>query len=325
MNGKELITRAIEFKRPERLPMQYSEFGITDCVGFGLNYGMEWIKPYTEFKDYWGCVWVRSEKENSGQCKGYPLKDWSDLDAYNFPDPDTEQYYQHVEGALNGNEDKYIFLAQFHLLFERLHFLRGFENVLMDLYINRDKLEFLVDKIVDFNVRIIQNTAEIAKGRIDGFFFTDDWGTQNDTFIDPKLWNEFFKPKYKRIFDACKEVGWHVWMHSCGKINKIIPGLIEAGVNVLNLLQPRTLGIEEIGREFAGKVCFNTAGDIQHTLPFKGKEEIREEARLLLKKWATKDGGFILFDYVDGNAIGVPFEKRKWAFEAFCEFDPYKK
>jgi uroporphyrinogen-III decarboxylase len=138
------------------------------------------------------------------------------------------------------------------------------------------------------------------------------------------LWDEFFKPRYKRIFDAVHAAGWQVWMHSCGKVNEIIDSLIDIGVDVLNLQQPRALGIEEIGRRFAGRVCFSTLCDIQHTLPFASDEDVRKEAKLLIDHWATKEGGLFICDYGDGRAIGVSAERKKLMFEAFREFDPWK-
>ena len=73
-----------------------------------------------------------------------------------------------------------------------------------------------------------------------------------------------------------------------------------------------------------GKVCFSSLCDIQHTLPYKSEKEIREEAELLLRHWGTKDGGFILSDYGDGEAIGVADEKKAAMLRAFQDFDPWK-
>jgi uroporphyrinogen-III decarboxylase len=183
----------------------------------------------------------------------------------------------------------------------------------------------LADKIVEFDLTVIRNISGRFPGAIHGFLFSDDWGTELATFIRPSLWDEFFKPRYKRVFDAAKAAGWHVWMHSCGKVNGIIESLIDIGVNVLNLQQPRILGIEEIGRSFAGRVCFSSTCDIQHTLPFKGERDIIEEARLLMDCWGTEKGGFILSDYGDGRAIEVSDAKKKIMFDAFMKYDRWKQ
>jgi uroporphyrinogen decarboxylase len=155
--------------------------------------------------------------------------------------------------------------------------------------------------------------------------FSDDWGTEQDTFISPRLWREFFMPRYARIFDAAHAAGWVVWMHSCGQIAGIVDSLVEAGVDVLNLQQPRVFGIEAFGKRFAGRVAFETLCDIQKTLPFKGKDEIEEEARLLLEHWGTPAGGFILGDYGNSAAIGVAQEKKHWMLEAFLAADRWKQ
>ena len=113
-------------------------------------------------------------------------------------------------------------------------------------------------------------------------------------------------------------------MHSCGKINELIDSLIEVGVDVLQLEQPRALGIEEIGRRFSGRVCFESLCDIQHTLPTGNPAEIREEARLLLERWGTANGGFILVDYGDARAIGVEQQVKQVMLDAFLEADPWR-
>jgi uroporphyrinogen-III decarboxylase len=213
----------------------------------------------------------------------------------------------------------------FMLLFEQMHTLHGFQNTLLDLHLDREGMEMLADRIVDFNLGIIDNISGRFPTSIHGLTFSDDWGTEQATFISPHLWDEFFRPRYKRLFDAMHGAGWHVWMHSCGKVNAILEALIDIGLDVINLQQPTALGIEEIGEEFRGRICFESLCDIQHTLPFKGAEEIREEARLLLRTWAAPDGGFILSDYGDGRAIGVDLEKKQVMLGAFMEADPWKR
>lgn len=209
------------------------------------------------------------------------------------------------------------------LLFERMHALHGFENTLVDLRLEPDRMAWLADRIVEIDLGIMENIARRFPGRIHGFNFTDDWGTEQDIFVRPDMWDEFFKPRYKTLFDAAHSHGWQVWMHSCGKINAIIESLVEIGLDVIEPQQPRVLGIEEIGKRFRGRICFASLCDIQHTLPFKSDIEIQEEARLLLKEWATPEGGFILIDYGDGAAIGVGLEKKQVMLDAFLEADPF--
>jgi hypothetical protein len=324
MSSYEVVRRAIEFERPERLPLRFEALGLSDVHSVSWNQIGTGDKSLPQATDEWGCLWMRSEMDNMGQVKGHPLANWRALAHFWWPDPDDPAFYEGMEEHLSGSEGKYIITSIFMLLFERMHALHGFENTLVDLYLERERIEILADRIVEFDLGIIRNIARRFPGCIHGLGFTDDWGTQQAVFVNPRLWDEFFKPRYKRIFDAIHEAGWHVWMHSCGRINAILESLIEIGLDVINLQQPRALGIEKLGQRFRGRICFESLCDIQHTLPFKGAKEIREETLLLLEHWAVPGGGFILSDYGDGQAIGVELEKKRIMLDAFLEADPWR-
>ena len=205
------------------------------------------------------------------------------------------------------------------LLFERMQALLGFERTLTGLVLEREWMEELAERIVTFDLGIIRNISTRFPGKIHGFHFTEDWGTQRGLFIKPILWEDFFRPYYERIIASIHNAGWHVWMHSCGKINSILGSLIEMGVDIIEIQQPHAVGIEEIGKQFKGKICFASLCDIQHTLPFKKEDEIRAEAKQLLEQWSTPEGGFILIDYADGNAIEVSLEKKRSHAGSFFE------
>lgn len=325
MTGYEVVCRAIEFERPDRLPLRYGSPEMNDSHSVSWNQTGTGDREMNEALDEWGCLWVRTEMQNMGQVKGHPLSNWERLDSFRWPDPDNPALYDGMERHFAGSDGKYVTTGIFMLLFERMHALHGFANTLADLYLERERIELLADQIVAFDLRIIRNIADRFPGQIHGFSFTDDWGTQEDVFIRPVLWDEFFGPRYKRIFDACHEVGWHVLMHSCGRVNKIIGSLIDIGLDVINLQQPRALGIKEIGEQFQGRVCFESLCDIQHTLPFATREQICAEAHLLLDCWATSKGGFILGDYGDGAAIGVSDETKQVMLKAFLDADRWRE
>ena len=328
--SKEVVKAAIEFTIPDRLPVMFGQMGHNDVHWIGRNHVGREKSSHTvtlpnSYVDEWDCVWQKTELENMGQIKIHPIDEWEKLDAYIWPDPDNKAYYEGIENQFKGSEDKYIVTGIFMLLFEKLQALRGFENVLTDLHFEQEKISYLADLIVDYNLRIIKNMSSRFPGKIHGLNFTDDWGTETALMINPKMWDEFFKPRYKIIFDACHEADWHVWMHSCGKVNEMLAGLVDIGCDVINLQQPRALGIRQVGKDFAGKICFQTTCDIQHTMPFEDADYIREEAKLLMECWGTDKGGFILSDYGSDAAIGTTREKTEAMFEAFMKYDRWKK
>ncbi len=326
MSSYEVVRRAVEFTGPDRLPLRFSTLGLSDTHTVNWNQIGTGDHAQRETVDEWGCTWVRSEVANMGQVKGHPLADWAALAHFRWPAADNPAFYEGMETRFADAGDRYILTGIFMLLFERMHALHGFENTLRDLYLERENIEMLADRIVEFDLGIIENIGRRFPGQIHGFSFTDDWGTERAGFISTKLFDTFFKPCYKRLFDAMHAQGWHVWMHTCGRVDAYIDSLIEAGVNVLNLQQPRVFGdLATFGRRFAGRVCLESLCDIQHTLPFADDDAIREEARLLIEHWGTPQGGFILSDYGDGQAIGVPLEKKQMMLEAFLAADRWKK
>jgi uroporphyrinogen decarboxylase len=325
MSSYEVVRRAVEFQTPDRLPLRFNSLGLSDIHDVNWNQTGTGDHRQLHTLDEWGCTWERSaDTANMGQVKGHPLLDWKALEHYRWPDPDNPAFFTGMEERFRGSEGKYVSTGIFMLLFERMHSLHGFENTLTDLVLERERMELLADRIVEFDLRMIENISSRFPGQIHGLNFSDDWGTQQALIIRPGLWKDFFQPRYARLFAAMHTAGWHVWMHSCGKVNVILEGLIEAGVDAVNLQQPRALGIETVGAQFRGRLCFESLCDIQHTLPFKSREEIEAEAQLLLREWATPQGGFVLSDYGDGRAIGVPLETKQIMLQAFLDADRWK-
>ena len=332
MLPREVVTRAVEFRKPARLPIN-GHGNLTDVVWVGYECPMPagYEGKDKEGLDQWLCRWDKTDVVNMGQVKGHPLEDLARMKDHPWPDPNDPRRYVNTPKQLAelaadpARRDKYVVAGIFMILWERMHTLHGFENCMIDLMDNSPAINELADRLIDYDIGIVRNMHRICGSRIQGFTFSEDWGTEADLMISPELFRRFFFPRYKKLFKAIHECGWHVWMHSCGKINKCIPIMIEAGLNVVNMQQPRTNGIEEIGRELAGKICFETLCDIQKTLPAGNRDAIVKEAEMLLRWWGTPDGGFILGDYGDAVAIGAQAETKDFMVQAFLEIDPYKR
>jgi hypothetical protein len=326
MTPREVVRAAIRFETPDRLPVEMGSLGYSDIFGIGLEHDSERRKT-GKGVDEWGCTWAKSEMANMGQVKGHPLKEYSQVADYPLPDPNDPWIYDRIRETLHAPEAqyKYVNVGQFMVLFERMHTLMGFEKVLEGLYLEPEAMGVIADRLVAYDVAKINRCGEIFGDKIQAYGGTDDWGTQIAMFINPGKWREFFLPRYKKIYEAVHSWGWDARLHSCGKLNEVIPLFIEAGLEDINLQQPKALGIKEIGKKLAGKICFTSLCDIQHTLPVGDKKAIEKEAELLLKKWATPKGGFIFSDYGDGAAIGVPDTTKRVMFNAFLSRDPFRK
>lgn len=342
MTGYEIIKGNINFTGPERIGLRFDRIaGKGDVYRiFVLPPKSTWpegakytvskkARPISGQYDEWGCLWESDDASGSdmGQVKNIPIEDWEDMESYVFPDPKAEGRFEGLEEALAAAEEKglYVQLNSPHCLFERMHFLRGFEDTLMDCLIEPEEIEALAIKLADYQIGIIEEAYRLGKGRIHCYDTTDDWGSQTNMLVSPKVFREIFKPQYKRIFDKAHECGMDVRFHIDGKVNDILPDLIEVGANIINIHQPRLLGIDEVSKIAQGRVCFEVAVDIQATMPTGDKSLIEAEAKELIEKWGTDKGGLIGVEYGYLNAIGTTKESMLYALECFEKYGQLKK
>ncbi len=321
MQRREIVRRAIEFGQPPRLPFWQDVLAdvpndVCDCWEMDRA-KRGWFFDHAA-EDDWGCGWAVTEKRNMGQVVHHPLADWGKLDAYRPPDPRDPFYFERIAQTLSAAADRYAVVTCHFNLIERLHMLHGFSQTLADLHLEPAKIEKLLDMILEFKLELFDELNRRFGRRIDGLFCTDDWGTQTGTFISGRMLEDFFLERYRLLVRRVHDCGWHFMLHSCGRINDFVPYFIDLGVDVLNMQQPRACGLEELGRQFAGKVCFLTTADIQTTMPSGDPARIRSEVRQLVRSWSTPKGGLIVFNYGYPETIGTTHEATEVMFREFA-------
>ena len=326
MDRREIVRRAIEFDRPPRLPFwQHQVAGIPDDVRDCWEMDRQaagWFFDHAA-PDDWGCLWSVTEQKNMGQVTGHPLADWARLDHYRPPDPREPYYYARLEAEMADAADRYVAVTSHFNLIERLHMLHGFRATLEDFYLEPAKIERVLDMILDFKLAQFAELHRRFGDRVHGLFLTDDWGSQEGAFISPAMFRAFFAGRYRQLAEAIHGYGWHFFLHSCGRINDLVPILIEAGVDVLNMQQPQAYDLVAFGHRFAGQVAFLTTADIQATLPTGNAELVRAEVRELVAHWSTPQGGFIVFNYGDPAALAVRPEMTEVMFREFWRLARY--
>jgi len=321
MQRREIVRRAVEFDRPPRLPFWQDVVAdvpndVCDCWEMDrAKRGWFFDRPGV---DDWGCGWAATEIRNMGQVVHHPLEDWGRLDSYRPPNPRDPFYFERIAETLADAGDRYVVVTCHFNLIERLHMLHGFSQTLADFHLEPAKIEKLLDMILAFKIELFDELHRRFGARIDGLFCTDDWGTQKGTFISGTMFEDFFLERYRLLVRHVHDFGWHFMLHSCGRINDFVPYFIGVGVDVLNMQQPQVYGLEELGRQFAGKVCFLTTADIQATMPSGDHEKIRREVRQLVERWSTPDGGLIVFNYGFPEAIGATQEATELMFREFA-------
>lgn len=318
MTRKERVKSAIYMKKPDQLPVylynkdqEESDIVVVDVV-------KQWMGENKDSSE-WGFKWIKHDG-TMGQPKEELIKTWDDLAKLKVPDPYDANRFSEVPKIMENYGDKY-YLASLALSgFTIMTFLRGFENVLMELYEGSEDVEKLADIVFGFEEKVIE---QIKANGFDGVAFYDDWGTQNNMIVSPELWREFFKPRYKKQFDLAHKLGLDVYFHCCGYIYEIIPDLIEIGVDMLNIAQPNIFDVEKLGRDFRKKVCFVCPISYQTTSLSGTKKEIYADAKEMISNLGCADGGFI--GYVEEySCMGMSDENYWNCINAFRQPIEYK-
>lgn len=221
------------------------------------------------------------------------MTELSELESFPYPEyiegPTAEQLKAVEEAHAQG---------QFALgnmqctVWETAWYARGMEVLMMDMMTEPENAEFVLNKVTDNSVI---NAVNFAKAGADGIFLGDDIGMQSSIMMSKELYCEFLKPRLKRVIDEARKYkpDLIVLYHSCGYVTPFIDDLIEAGVDVLNPVQPESMNFKEVFSEYKGKISFCGTLGTQTLMPFGTPEEIRKTVFDYLDM-TGQDGGLLV-------------------------------
>ena len=202
---------------------------------------------------------------------------------------------------------KYILVTIYGSHIEKACAARSLEYFLADMAAEPEFAKCFLEKIIAKNMVMLENVLNITE--IDGVLLGSDWGSQRGLLISPDSWNEMIRPGEQLEYDLIHSYDKDVWVHSCGKIELLIPALIEMGVDVLNPIQPECMDIAKLKADYGDKIAFWGGVSTQQTLPYGTVEEVIAEARAV-KKLLAQDSGFI-FSSSQEIQEDVPLENLK--------------
>jgi len=200
-------------------------------------------------------------------------------------------------------------------LYEWSYYIRGRERIYYDYYDDPSIVELIIEKIAAFVQELAQKNLDCG---VDILCFYDDLGDQRGLQINPQTFRKFYKPFYKKIWNKIKSSAKdaYIFLHACGNISELIPDFIECGLDVLHPLQPETMDIYRLGKEYSKDLVFWGTMSNQYTLTRGKREDIFSEVRERVEKIGST-GRLILSP---SNTLGskVPLKNIDCFYEA-CE------
>lgn len=218
--------------------------------------------------------------ESLGQLQEFPWPDFSELDY-------TELTKRAQEIVAAG------FLPEVHMAFtiwEQSWYIRGMEGLMLDMADDDPKATFLLDTITENACRRIEAYAHAGAEHI---HLGDDVGTQHGLMMSKTMYREWIKPRLAKVIAAAKAINPEVIIsyHSCGYVTPLIEDFIEAGIDVLNPVQPECgMDFADIHADFGDRLSFWGTIGTQSTMPFGTPDEVKREVWKNLDVAGSKGG-----------------------------------
>lgn len=225
--------------------------------------------------------------------------------------------------GLRASSDRALMVVVGCNLFEWGTFLRRIDGFLCDLAAEPEKVEALLDALMVRHLATLEKVCRAVGDIADVCRFGDDLGTNGGPFMSPAMYRRYFQPRHAQL---CAYVHRHsrmkTFLHSCGSIHALLPGLIAAGFDVINPVQTncRDMEPERLKREFGRDICFWGGGcDTRHVLPHGKPSEVKRDVLTRLEVFASR-GGFV-FNTVHNILPDVPPHNIVAMYEAIAEFN----
>ena len=288
-----------------------------DFMGAGREYVLH---EEDVFEDEWGVVRKLGEDGKYVQWLSGPLVDADDPDEWEaFPGPDRIIDDPDLPQKVAALQAQGLFVkAGITQPYKRAWELRGMEDLLADYLANPGFVEKLWDKLVALDVELMRRFA--AAG-VDMIGIGGDIAMQDRVIVGPDTWRRIDKPRLARLIAEARTIkpDVHIFIHSDGKLDDIMPDLIEIGFDVIDPIQPECMDPFEVKREYGDRITLHGCGSVQRTLPFGTVDQVRQEVTALIEGCGY-DGGFVLRA---SNAISFdcPLENVLAFFETARDYD----
>jgi Uroporphyrinogen-III decarboxylase len=276
------------------VPILAREWGIEpeyEAIFKYLNDDCRWVMAdagyhHPEGKPMFDTAWGTAGRHTLSAAGSFAdTEDVADVERYPWPDVKYCDFTD-VYAAIDRHPDKAVFTGMWACFYHIVADFFGMENYFIKMYENPAVVEAVTEHVVDFYVAANEKFFAGLGNRADIMFFGNDFGTQRDLMLSPELFRKFVLPSTKRIIDVGKKYNKIIMLHSCGSIYRVIPDLIDAGVDALHPLQAQAAGMsaKELSK-YKNDIAFLGAIDAQsffvNSTPAQIEDEVKRVRELL--------------------------------------------
>ncbi len=203
----------------------------------------------------------------------------AEVDRYPWPDVKYLEFDE-LYKTMDKYSDKLVFSGMWCCFFHNLCDFMGMENYFIAMYERPEVVEAITEHLIDFYAAANEKFFSGLGDRADVMFFGNDFGTQLDLFLSLEQFRRFLLPSFKRLIAVGKKYNKKIMLHSCGSIYRIIPDLIDAGVDALHPIQAKAAGMSAQDlSQYKNDLAFVGGIDAQSLFVNGTPEDIRNEVK----------------------------------------------
>ncbi|RKX77206.1 MAG: hypothetical protein DRP87_09800 [Spirochaetes bacterium] len=306
----EQLKRHLGIKKPTRTFIR-AHAEIDDEVMDILGIDTKWIRSIPEnswksegtdriYTDRWGVDWRKKAGEYYYNQDYAPLAglDKTQIMKIGWPELISDNMMKEmIDQVKDLQKNTGYFLASDVIgagIFERAWYLRGFEQVMMDIMTEKMFMHCLMERILETQLLGYEKLLNGIGHYIDAVWITDDIATQDSLMISPELYREMIKPYQKRLIEYIQSQGVKVIFHSCGAVYPLLPELIEIGVGILHPIQvsAKEMDTKKLKSEFGRDLVFWGGGCGTEVLQSGSIQDVKDEVKRRIEDLSS-DGGFV--------------------------------
>jgi uroporphyrinogen decarboxylase len=173
-------------------------------------------------------------------------------------------------------------------------YLRGVEQILLDMALHPEIVAAIVARIRSFYVTYTRRILEAAEGKLDILLTGDDFGSQRGPLVSPAMWERYLGDGFRQYVSLGKQAGVRVAHHSCGSIRPIIPLMLERGLDILHSLQPEAARMDRasLKADHGDELVLHGGISIQRALPRGSPDDVRRDVAATIETLG-RGGGYI--------------------------------
>ena len=192
---------------------------------------------------------------------------WETLAKPKLLDPASFRRRINFEGYKNAKayaaqKERFFFWSGVNV-FECMHPIAGHVDMLMGMIDDPEWVSDMCETYAALTVEL-QKILFAECGLPDGIWFYEDMGYKDSPFMSPEMYDRFIYPAHKSTCDYAHSLGLPVVMHSCGFVEPLLPSMIRAGIDALQVIEVKAgMDLLRIFKNFGDKIALIGGIDVR--------------------------------------------------------------